>query len=450
MISFKKEPKISVGILNDKKINFELYGDFRAEPVAQRLSGRLSAELIDDKIICKRGTETFEFNNEAVFEPADPGLESFLIKDVVIGKKFHWERKEKERFTGTLKFIKENDKLTAVNILDIENYLLSVISSEMSAKSSLQFLKAHAIVSRSWLLAQLEKVRNKQKEKSHFPPERRTESELIKWYDQDDHIYYDVCSDDHCQRYQGITKIFSDVARQAIMQTRGLVLTNNDMICDARYSKSCGGITESYENVWDPFRHDYLSSILDYKYEHENYDLNFNEEKNAVKWITGNPPAFCNTKEKKILSQVLLDYDQETVDFYRWTVIYTQKEISDLLLRKTGIDFGEIIDLIPVERGDSARIIRLKIVGTKKVLTIGKELEIRRALSESHLYSSAFIIETQNPVNEIPQDFIIKGAGWGHGVGLCQIGAAVMGAKGYQFDEILYHYFSDIKLQKIY
>jgi len=449
MISLKKEPKISIGILNDKKINIELYGEFKAEPIKLSLSGRISAELLNDKIIIKRGTDVFEFNNDVIFEPADPGLESFLIKDVIIGKKFHWERKEKERFTGVLRIIKESEKLTAINIIPIENYLLSVISSEMSAKSSLQLLKAHAIVSRSWLIAQLEKSKQMKKERKKYT-EKRTDNELIRWYDREDHVKYDVCADDHCQRYQGITKIFSDVARQAIEQTRGLVLTYKDEICDSRYSKSCGGVTESYENVWEPVRHNYLTSVIDYKFQQENFDLNFRDEKNAEKWITGNPSSFCNTREKKILSQILLDYDQETKDFYRWTQSYTQEELSSLIKEKTGIDFGEIIDLIPIERGESSRIYKLKIKGTHKEFTIGKELEIRRVLSASHLYSSAFIVIKEDIINNIPQKFLLKGAGWGHGVGLCQIGAAVMASKGYQFDEMLFHYFSDAKLQKIY
>lgn len=450
MSPVKKEPKISIGILSEKKINFELYGDFQVEPVNKTLSGRISVELIDGKIVCKKGTETFEFVNDAFFVPADPGLESFLIRDVVIGKKFHWERKEKERFTGTLRFIKENDNLTAINILPIESYLLSVISSEMSGKSSLQLLKSHAIVSRSWLIAQLEKAKQAKKEKKKPVSEKRTETELVKWYDREEHLSYDVCSDDHCQRYQGITKIFSDVARQAIDQTRGLVLSTEDGVCDARYSKSCGGVTESYENVWEPIRYSYLKSIIDYKFEHENFDLNFKEESSAEKWIKGNPPAFCNTKERKILSQILIDYDQETKDFYRWTQSFTQQELSGLIMKKTGIDFGDILDLVPLERGDSSRIYKLKIIGSKKEFIIGKELEIRRALSESHLYSSAFIVIKENIENGIPQSFTLNGAGWGHGVGLCQIGAAVMAAKGYQFDEILFHYFSNAKIQKIY
>jgi stage II sporulation protein D len=446
----KKEPKISIGLLSDKKINFDLYGEFKIEGLNQILSGRFISEIINDKIICKRGDETFEFQNEVRFEPIDPGIESFLIKDVIIGLNFHWERKERLRFGGTLKIIKDKEKLIAINIISIESYLSSVISSEMNSKSSLQLLKAHAIISRSWILAQLETSKNIKKDKSKPKHEYISENEIVRWYDREEHKHFDVCADDHCQRYQGITKIISDIARQAIEQTKGVVLTYNEKICDARFSKSCGGITESFQNVWESKPVDYLTSVIDYKYEPENFNLNFNSELNASKWIKGNVPSFCNVNDRKILSQVLIDYDQETKDFYRWKVEYSQEELKDLIKLKTQIDFGDIVDLEPMERGKSARIVKLRIRGTKKEILIGKELEIRRILSNTHLYSSAFIVEKVNIENGVPHKFIIYGAGWGHGVGLCQIGAAFMASKGYQFDEILFHYFSKTRLRKIY
>src|ERR1039457_4590974 len=342
MITIKKEPRLSVGILREKKINFDLYGDFNVEGLNQILSGRFSAELMKDKIICKKGDDIFEFPNEVLFEPVDPSIESFLIKDVIIGLKFHWERREKQRFAGTLKIIKDNGKLIVVNLISIENYLSSVISSEMNAKSSLQLLKAQAIVSRSWLLFQLQKSRHLKKDRTKPKNEFASESEMIRWYDREDHKLFDVCADDHCQRYQGITKIISDVARQAIEQTKGIVLTYDDKLCDARYSKSCGGITESFNNVWEQIQIIYLTSVIDYKYEPENYDLNFSMENNALKWIKGNVPSFCNLTDRKIISQVLNDFDQETKDFYRWKVQYSQEELSDLINSKTQMDFGNI------------------------------------------------------------------------------------------------------------
>ena len=300
-------------------------------------------------------------------------VDSFLIIDVPIGKKFHWERKQTLRFNGSLKFLKDGDIIWVINVVSISQYLKSVISSEMSAKSSLQLLKAHAIVSRSWLLAQIDKLKSSEgkNKESHL---YQTESEIIKWQDRGEHLLFDVCADDHCQRYQGISKISTDNTNNAIEQTKGIILMFGGKICDTRYSKSCGGISESFENVWEPVKHEYLSSIIDYKFEPENYNLDFSSEANAKKWILSNPAAFCNTNDERILSQVLVDYDQETTDFYRWKVEYSQKQIAELINKKSGIDFGDILDLVPIERGDSARIIKLKIIGTKKEMVIGKEL----------------------------------------------------------------------------
>lgn len=442
-----KEPLLSVGIVSSKEINFELYGDFIVEGFKKTFSGRFSAELKNDKIACKSDKDNLEISNEITFTPGDKVTDSFLVKKVLIGKNFHWERKENQRFTGSIKLVRDKNNIWVINILPLEEYLKSVISSEMSAKSSKHLLMAHSIISRSWLLSQLDK---QEQEKENNKLSIENGDEIIKWYTKDEHTLFDVCADDHCQRYQGITKVSTEIAKQAVEQTKGIVLVSNNKVCDARYSKSCGGISEAFENVWEPVRYDYLTSITDYKFESEIFNTDFSSENNARKWILGNPPAFCNTKDERILSQVLLDFDQETTDFFRWKVEYTQEQISELIKRKSQIDFGDIVDLIPVERGDSARLIKLKIAGSKKSLTIGKELEIRRILSESHLYSSAIVIDKENIENKIPQKFIIYGAGWGHGVGLCQIGAAVMAFNGYKFDEILLHYFRGALLKKIY
>ena len=446
-----KEPLISVGILTDKKIKIELYGEFSVYGFNKTFSGMFTAEAKGNNSISLIGDNAkIEAINEIIFEPGEPVSESFLIRDVTIGVKFHWERKEKQRFTHTLKLVADNGRIAAINVIPIEKYLTSVISSEMSAKCSLEMLKATAVVSRSWMLAQIEKSRALKEEKVKYQSTFQNENELIKWYDREDHKLFDVCADDHCQRYQGVTKVTTAVAKKAVEETAGIVLLSENKILDARFSKSCGGISESFENVWEPVKHKSLTSIFDYKYDFDNYKTDFSLEENAVKWIKGNPPAFCNTNDEKILNQILLDYDRETKDFYRWKVEYTQQEISDLLNEKTGIDFGSIIDLIPVERGLSSRLVKLKIVGTKKSLIIGKELEIRRVLSKTHLYSSAIVTEKSELTDNIPGKFIIYGAGWGHGVGLCQIGAAVMAEQGYQFDEIAIHYFKDAQLKKIY
>lgn len=450
MFGYEREPFISVGILSDTKIKFELYGEYSSYGFKHFFSGRFEAELIDDRIVCKGDNDKIEITDEIIFEPQEPDNESFLIRDVVIGVKFHWERKEKQRFTHSLKLIKDNGKITAINIVPIEKYLMSVISSEMSAKCSLQMLKATAVVSRSWLLAQIEKSKSIKSEHTNYKSGFQSEDELIKWYDREDHKLFDVCADDHCQRYQGVTKMTSEAAKKAVEQTAGVVLIENNKVLDARFSKSCGGISEAFENVWELVKHPSLSAVYDYKYIADDLDDDFSKEINAEKWIKASPPAFCNTSDPKILNQILLDYDQETKDFYRWKVEYNQSEISDLIKRKSGVDFGFIKDMIPVERGFSSRLVKLKIVGTKKTLVIGKELEIRRTLSETHLYSSAFIVERVGDVDGVPEKFVLHGAGWGHGVGLCQIGAAVMAEQGYQFDEIAIHYFKDAALKKIY
>jgi SpoIID/LytB domain protein len=446
----KSEPLLNVGILTNKKIDIELYGDFRVAGNKTEFSGAYTFESQKNHLICKNKNESFEFGNEVIFEPGDPVSESFVIKDVIIGSDFHWERKEKQRFIYSLKIILDKENLIAINIIPLESYLVSVISSEMSAKSSLELLKAHAVVSRSWVLAQIEKSLKTKNKKNEIVTSAKQDDEIIRWYDKEDHIHFDVCADDHCQRYQGVTKINSESARKAIKQTKGILLINENKICDTRYSKCCGGITEAFENVWEPIKNKYLVSVSDYKFEPENYIIDFSNEQNARKWIMNKPLAYCNTNNQKILSNILVDFDKETKDFFRWKVVYTQYEISEIISKKSGEDFGEILDLIPLQRGLSARLIKLKISGSNKSLIIGKELEIRRILSPTHLYSSAIIIEKSDIQNNVPQKFTIHGAGWGHGVGMCQIGAAVMAEQGFMFDEILLHYFKNTNLKKVY
>ncbi len=444
------EPDISVCIMHCDTIRFELYGDFVLNKGKEKFNGKYTVKYAEGKIILSDGSERREIQSGDTFNPLDFESESFLLREVIIGIQFHWQKKENQRFQGSLRFLIEDNTLAAVNVVPVESYLTSVISSEMSATSSPELLKAHSIISRSWVLAQIEKGRELQRTEQKYESSIETEEERIKWYDREDHNLYDVCADDHCQRYQGVTKLYAHNAQDAVEATRGLVLMYNGKICDARFSKSCGGVSEAFQNVWEPVHHPYLQSIIDYKFEPEDYELDLTKEAIAHKWITGDPPAFCNTQDQKILKQVLLDFDQDTKDFYRWKVEYSQDEITELISKRSGIDFGNIVDLVPVERGYSGRLIKLKIVGTKKTLTIGKELEIRRTLSESHLYSSAFVVEKGTIENNLPQKFTLKGAGWGHGVGLCQIGAAVMGEMGFVFDEILLHYFKGAGIKKHY
>ena len=405
-----KEPNVTVGIVTAEKISFVLNGDFMAK--GEVINGEQTVEFCEGGILW-RGTQ---YRN-LTFTPQDDNA-SFNLKDVTIGIDFHWQRKRTEEFEGILHIVVEADKIVAINELPVERYLTSVISSEMSATASPEFLKAHAVISRSWLLAQMEKRhRHENGTGDGFFSFIKKEDEIIRWYDREDHTIFDVCADDHCQRYQGITMASNPHVADAVSQTRGQVLSYNGEICDARFHKCCGGETEEFQYCWEDTPKPYLVSFHD---------------------------PYCNTNDKHILSQVLNDYDQETSDFYRWTVTYTRKELSEIVCRKLKEDFGEIQDLIPLERGKSSRIWKLKIVGTKKTLTIGKELEIRRALSETHLLSSAFEVEKQGDL------FILHGKGWGHGVGLCQVGAAVMGEQGKTYEEILLYYYRGANIHRLY
>ena len=435
-------PRVKVGIMNEPEVDFVLFGEYRLAD-GTIVTGEQHADVTADGQVAWNGTVA----DVVTFEPSENGF--FELKGVTIGVNFHWERKEDQRFSGALHLIVENGRLTAVNVLPVEDYLLSVISSEMSATASLELLKAHAVISRSWLLAQIDKNKRITEEHEDYKAcEEGGEDEMIKWYDREDHVNFDVCADDHCQRYQGITRQSTERVRDAIKATWGEVLTYGGELCDARFSKCCGGVYEEFENCWEPKHYDYLEARRDGEDEMNFPDLT--KEAAAEEWILTSPKAFCNTTDKQILSQVLNNYDQETTDFYRWTVEYTQEELAALILKRSGVDYGQILDLQPVARGTSGRLYKLKIVGTKKTLTIGKELEIRRTLSPSHLYSSAFIVERHDVTDGVPGKFVLRGAGWGHGVGLCQIGAAVMGEKGHNYKEILLHYFINANITTLY
>ena len=440
-----KQPMVSVGIVSGAKINFSLNKPYIAK--GNLIEGEQEVVFHEGGILWN-GSQY----RELTFHPQSQDA-SFSLHDVTIGVNFHWERKQTQTFLGTLRLVVDSDMVCAINELPVESYLESVISSEMSATSSLELLKAHAVISRSWLLSQIEQRRKQQTGAggNGFFSFIRKDDELIKWYDREDHTIFDVCADDHCQRYQGITKATSTQVAQAVHATRGQILINGGEICDARFSKCCGGATEELQYCWENIKKPYLVAVRDISSGNTATDMpDLTVEANAERWIRSTPEAFCNTTDKKILSEVLNDYDQETTDFYRWHVIYTQEQLKTLISNKLKMDFGDIIDLVPVERGRSGRICRLKIVGSDRTFTIGKELEIRRALSETHLYSSAFVVDKDNIKNGVPQTFRLTGAGWGHGVGLCQIGAAVMGAKGYAYDRILLHYYRGAEIKKIY
>lgn len=443
LYSYDKEPEVKVGIVSGQKIHFSLNKPYLAK--GETVIGEQEVEFSEGGVLWNGNQYS-----SLTFHPQSADA-SFSLSDVTIGVNFHWERKETQTFLGTLRFVVESDKICAINELPVEKYLESVISSEMSATSSLELLKAHAVISRSWLLAQMKKRRDVAESGNNFFSFTKKEDMLIRWYDREDHTIFDVCADDHCQRYQGITKETSPHVAEAIRQTKGQVLLDGDEICDARFSKCCGGVTEEFQYCWEDTPKNYLTAVRDIALGIESTLPNLTNEEEAEKWIRFNPPAFCNTQDKRILSQVLNDYDQETVDFYRWKVTLTQEKLQQLIADRLKMDLGSILDMKSVERGTSGRISKLQIIGTDKTFTIGKELEIRRTLSDSHLLSSAFIVDKYDIDEQgVPQRFELIGAGWGHGVGLCQIGAAVMGEEGYLYDAILLHYYQGAEIKKLY
>jgi stage II sporulation protein D len=440
------EPTITVGIIeHEQEINGVFHG-FYELPNSVRLQGPFTVRSEKSTLILAdnegieviRGTEIrCHALNEA----------TFTLCNVTIGIHFHWERKENQSFEGNLNVLANADgTISAINEIGVEKYLESVISSEMNSEAPIELLKAHAITSRSWLVAMLERKNKLKGLHVPFKQPQEIKDEILLWYDREDHEHFDVCADDHCQRYQGITKMISKGAEEAVTATRGKFILYNNEICDARFSKVCGGRTELFENTWEEATIPYLQSISDSA---QTYPQLLSEE-DINRWILSSPDVYCNTSDVKILKQVLPSFDQETIDFFRWKVEYTQEQLVDILHTKSGIDFGMIQDIIPLLRGSSGRIYKLKVVGSKRTVIVGKELEIRRWFSQSHLYSSAFIIEIKRDANGRPERFILTGAGWGHGVGLCQVGAAVMAVNGYEADEILNHYFYKVELRKLY
>lgn len=438
-----KQPDVTVGIVSAQKIHFSLNKPYLAK--GEKVLGEQVVEFSEGGVLWNGNQYS-----QLTFHPQSADA-SFSLSGVTIGVNFHWERKETQTFLGTLRFVVESDKIVAINELPVEKYLESVISSEMSATSSLELLKAHAVISRSWLLAQMKKRREVAESGNNFFSFTKKEDMLIRWYDREDHTLFDVCADDHCQRYQGITKETSPHVAEAIRQTKGQILMDGEEICDARFSKCCGGITEEFQYCWEDTPKTYLTAVRDIALGVEHTLPNLTNEEEAEKWIRFNPPAFCNTQDKKILSEVLNDYDQETVNFYRWKETLSQEKLQQLIADKLKMDLGAILDMKAVERGKSGRISKFQIIGTEKTFTIGKELEIRRTLSDSHLLSSAFVVDKYDKDEQgVPQRFELIGAGWGHGVGLCQIGAAVMGEQGYHYDAILLHYYQGAEIKKLY
>ncbi len=440
------EPQISVGIIENTKEARGVFNGLFELPNSIRIKGAFKAVAIGGKIILY-DDEGIEVTRSSDIKCVPLSNATFMICNVSIGIKFHWEKKEDQAFEGTLRLLLTDEgKICVINEIGIEDYLKSVIASEMSGESPKEFLKAQAITSRSWLAGMLEK----QKKSKNIAISTRefciSENEIIRWYDREDHLHFDVCADDHCQRYQGITKNISKSVEEAVNETRGLFLTHENQICDTRFSKACGGRTELFENCWEDEPKSYLISVADSAKKYSE----INNETEAEKWMSISPECYCNTSDKNLLRQILPKCDQSTSEFFRWTVEYLQEEIAEIIFSKSGIDFGAITNIEPIKRGPSGRIYHLKIIGTKRSITVGKELEIRRWLSKSHLYSSAFVVKIERDKDEFPSKFIFNGAGWGHGVGLCQVGAAVMAIKGFKAKEILEHYFKNTGINKLY
>ena len=446
------EPIVSVGLMTDvATVSFELKGEFADAGGVRFVAGNYQAVTACNRVeIIDADGRRFSSGAEIRLTPVAKNY-SFIVRDVVIGIDFHWEQKQDQQFQGALLFRLNGDKrLTVINDVPVEAYLTSVISSEMSATADAELLKAHAVISRSWLLAQMKEWKHPRVKCDAKIEDVNGERQLIRWYDQEAHTDFDVCADDHCQRYQGITKATSSAVHSAIQATFGYVLISDGELCDARFSKSCGGITESFDAAWADERFPYLAVSYDGETFPAEFALPLTEDAYAEQWIRSSPPAFCNTTDPKVLGKILPDFDQATRDFYRWRVTITQNELQELFKRKLGIEFGAILKLEPVKRAESGRLVKLRIVGERETLIIGKELEIRRALSPSHLYSSAFVVETSSNGSNAPDNFTLIGAGWGHGVGLCQIGAALMAERGYGFKQILAHYYRGSQLQSLY
>ena len=464
------QPLIEVGILSRNSIHFVLLSAYKLIGYQKDNPFRMEYySLPQGSYSCAYEDGMIRFQNKLFaslgFEPeSDSGR--FILNNVRIGIEFHWEQEMQQCFEGALLIKTENHRLLAINRIALERYLYSVIASEMNARAHTEFLKAHAVISRSWLLAQLgtntqtaqtgpaapenqpeSPTAPENQPESPAAPENRSDSpaERIRWYEREAHTQFDVCADDHCQRYQGLLEVDTPQVKTALSSTQGMVLCSGEDICDARFSKCCGGLTESFESCWADTRLPYLVSKPDLIPAPDRSSYADPEG-----FILGNPPSFCNTNDKGILEQVLKDYDFQTRDFFRWTVSYDARELSDLFKQRSGLDLGLLSDLEALERGGSGRIVRLKVTGSKGSLIIGKELEIRRCLSKTHLYSSAFVVDKVLDEQGKVRQFILHGAGWGHGVGLCQIGAAVMAEQGYKFEQILEHYYPNTQIKQLY
>jgi stage II sporulation protein D len=452
------EPRLRVGLVQGRERQqlrleglYHLLVDGSETPVA-RVGGRWRAERGAEGVsLWRHGAgEPLAHGERLRLRPVSEQDSSATVLGMTVGVDFHWEHDEDLSFRGGLSLEAREGGLDTVNEVGLEDYLLSVISSEMSARCPPALLEAHAVISRSWLLAQLE-ARGVAPLAPGEPEQRDGALHILRWYDREDHAHFDVCADDHCQRYQGVTRAFSPEATAAVQATRGQILVHDGQVCDARFSKCCGGSVELFSSAWGPQDPPYLQAFADLPAGREpDYALPLQEEAKAQAFIQAYPEAFCATRDRAILEKLLPELDHETRDFYRWDQVIEQEELQGLLKAKLGLELGAILALEPLSRGASGRLTQLAIQGEFGRAVIGKELEIRRALSPSHLYSSAFVVRAVGPEGRAPERFELRGAGWGHGVGLCQIGAAVMAERGYHARAILAHYFRGASIERRY
>jgi len=446
---FPEEPRLAVGIVSGRpEVEFELRGEWRLGTDLLPPGGYRCEALGQMLSLAGPGRLSRTGSRELDLTPQGGANTRWALAEVTIGGDFHWQRRERQEFPGALTLAADGEgALSAVNRVPLETYLECVIASEMRADAPLEFLKAHAVISRSWLLAQLA-----QKARPTFlPPERYPvlAERRFRWTDRQSHSQFDVCADDHCQRYQGLGRLVRSEVSRAVAETRGQALLGGRDVCDTRFSKCCGGLSESFRNAWGDVNLPGLEPVRCLAPDGRRIP-DLTTEPTAREWIEGRPESFCHVRDPEVLRRILPDYDLETGHFYRWELSVDRPELEELIRAKAGWDPGELLELVPLQRGFSGRLVRLLLVGTRGRLVVGKELEIRRVLSPTHLFSSAFVATPEPGPGGRPRRFHFRGAGWGHGVGLCQVGAAAMACAGWRHEDILGHYFPGTSLSRLY
>jgi SpoIID/LytB domain protein len=411
---------------NDKYYRIYLKRKFDTESAARAFSDSIRfrfetfmvREMMEEPgglILLQNETRSLEFETTGpLFVAGSP----VAVFDVPVGTGYHWEQKEDRTYPETMIFLLDvNGKLAAVNAVPVETYLEGVVPSEMHPNFPEEALKAQAVAARSKALANLGLVH------SADP--------------------FDFCSDVHCQVYGGLSKTAAS-ANRAVKKTAGLVLWEGGKIIDAVYGGVCGGHTEDVDKAWRTAPKRHLQGIADGPRQLKRYEP-LDDESNVRSWIQDSPPSYCNT-----LTGSLPDALNYTKKYFRWEVTLPQDELRSQIERRLGRNLGAVRDLIPISRGVSGRITKLKIVGTNGEQIVEGELNVRKCLSSTTLWSSCFIVERKDGGSAPPESFTLRGAGWGHGIGMCQTGAAIMALKGYGFDRILKHYYKNVRIKKLY